>query len=110
MGLARERRVVAQRRHSARTKDHERAFQGRHHGKGEPVELKTECNVIGMDPLTHTVRQLGGGARRGSAAEELSSIRPSPGGSPSDVLSARQIFIGLSVLASDHERDTVTLA
>lgn len=100
-----DRGVVGQRRHGARTQDHERVFQGRHHGKGEPVELKTECDVIRMDSLTHTLRQLGGGARRGSAAEELSSIRPSPGGSPSDVLSARQIFIGLSTFASDHERE-----
>jgi hypothetical protein len=105
-----DRRLVGQRRYGARTEDHERVFRGRHHGKGEPVELKTECDVIRMDSLTHTLRQLGGGARRGSAAEELSSIRPSLGSSSSDVLSARQIFIGLPILASDYERDTVTLA
>lgn len=105
-----DRRLVGQRRYGARTQDHERVFQGRHHGKREPVELKTECDVIRMDSLTHTLRQLGGGARLSSAADELSSICPGLGGPPSDVLSARQIFIGLPILTSDHERDTATLA
>lgn len=63
-----------------------------------------------MDSLTHTLRQFGGGARRGSTVEELGSIRTGPGSAPSDVLSARHVFIGLSVLAGDHERDAVALA
>lgn len=102
--------LVSQRRHRVWTQDHERAFQGRHHGKGEPVDLKTERDVIRMDSLAHPLRQFGGGARLGSAAEELGSIRPTLGSPPSDVLSTRQIFIGLPIVASDHERDTVTLA
>ena len=71
---------LSRRRHGVRTQDHERAFQGRHHGKGEPVELKTECDVIRMDSLTHALRQFGGGARLGGAAEELGSIRAGLGG------------------------------
>jgi hypothetical protein len=48
--------------------------------------------------------QFGGGARLGSAAEELSGIRPGLGGPPGDVLSTRQIFVGLPIVAGDHER------
>lgn len=79
----------------------------------KPVDLKTKCNVIRMDSLktaTHTLRQIGGDARLGSKAEELCGVCPSLGGSPSDVLSARQIFIGLPIIASNHERDAVALA
>ena len=60
--------------------------------------------------MTHSLRQLGGGARVGSAPEEPSRIRPSLDAPASDVLSARQIFIGLSIFGGDHERDTVTIA
>ena len=110
MRVRSDRAVVGRRRHGARTQDHERVFQGRHHGEGKPVELKAERDVIRVDSLTHALRQLGGGARLGSAAEEPGSVRPSPGGPVSDVVSARQIFIGLSALAGDHKRDTVTPA
>jgi hypothetical protein len=63
-----------------------------------------------MDSLAHALRQYGGGARLAGAAEELSCIRPTLGDPASDVLSARQIFIGVPAVASDHERDTVTKA
>lgn len=52
--------------------DHERVLQGCHHGQGEPVELKTERDVIRMAPLAYTLR---GSGRHGTIPARAMSVQ-----------------------------------
>jgi hypothetical protein len=52
--------------------------------------------------LTHALRRLGCGARLGSAAKEPGCTRSGSDRPAGNVLSARQILVGLPVFAGDH--------
>jgi hypothetical protein len=65
-------------RHPVRPQNQQRVLGSRHHREGEPVELETERNVIGMDSLEaapRVPRQPGGSAGLRGTAE---GMRPHP--------------------------------